>query len=269
MTTTSAQPIRSGRRRLITAVVLLSLLIGLGWGLWKTVAELAPVQLQVRTPQDVPSWLVAGHSAPHIFVDELGDDAVRYVEQTWCTSPYFENLPERVRRELNRNSGQVPLFFTCVKLYAMAGSLDIAQAGKTSIIVDGVRGWLWKLGPTDMGFPETIYGSLSEEETHRVVFPPVEVFHGALTTSSTREEFFQEAWIYLAAYSARLEGIPIMRGQFSTCLKNVLAGDAVALQWNRNGMHYLLIGQEEGRITQDILIRMANSMAPVQPYVPG
>jgi hypothetical protein len=42
-----------------------------------------------------------------------------------------------------------------------------------------------------------------------------------------------------------------------------ISGQAVALQWNKDGRHYLLAGPLRQGITEDVLLAMANSLKSV------
>ena len=49
---------------------------------------------------------------------------------------------------------------------------------------------------------------------------------------------------------------------------SLLWGPAIALQWNRDGVHHLLIAQDIEPMNEDELLKMANSMAPSDSLLP-
>ena len=49
----------------------------------------------------------------------------------------------------------------------------------------------------------------------------------------------------------------------------LLWGPAIALQWNREGVHHLLIAQDIEPMNEDELFKMANSMAPSDSLTPS
>ena len=101
--------------------------------------------------------------------------------------------------------------------------------------VDGVRGWLTRLGAGDFLEP-------GEREAR----------------SAQSLEWRYDRRIYSRLSSARRDitgGVPW--------------GDAIALQWNRDGIHYLLIAQDWEPVTVDELLKMANSMAPSDIHLPA
>ena len=50
---------------------------------------------------------------------------------------------------------------------------------------------------------------------------------------------------------------------------SLLWGPAIALQWNRDGVHHLLIAQDIEPMNEDELFRIANSMAPSDSLTPS
>ena len=95
--------------------------------------------------------------------------------------------------------------------------------------MDGVQGWLTHLGPADLVRPD------DGQARFRLM-----------------QEWRYDRRIYLSVSNARVYQ------------PSSLWGDAIALQWNRDGIHYLLIAQNALPITLDELLKMANSMAPAE-----
>jgi hypothetical protein len=105
--------------------------------------------------------------------------------------------------------------------------MDLGSQDKTSIDVDGVQGWLWHLGSQDFVRPES-----SDE-------------YSALT-----QDWTYDRSIYKAIFDARID------------VSKSPTGEAIAIQWNREDIHYLLFAKDREPMTEDVLIQIANSMAP-------
>ena len=104
--------------------------------------------------------------------------------------------------------------------------MDMEGQERTSVAVDGVEGWLTHLGPTDF-------------------YPPIENKDFNTFTNSWRYDrtIYRRALVYRGTY---------------------LWGPAIVLQWNREGTHYLLMAQEREPMNVELLLQMANSMAPAE-----
>jgi hypothetical protein len=112
-----------------------------------------------------------------------------------------------------------------VVLAEVPKELDIDKAGKVPISVDGVQKWLWHLRPQDL---------LPHEDPSQDV---IDVRLG------------REVYTYIRHY--RIPG-------------HFLSGPAIAILWNENGIHYILVAQDRAPMDEQVLLRMANSMAPVK-----
>ena len=100
---------------------------------------------------------------------------------------------------------------------------------RTPVEVDSVQGWFTRLGPDELFEPE-------DEEESRVMW---------------QEWRFDRTLLYANSYGSQAGDI-ISR----------LSGPAIALQWNRDGRHYVLIAQDIEPMNKDEMLKMANSMAP-------
>ena len=94
------------------------------------------------------------------------------------------------------------------------------------IAVDGVQGWLTHLRPEDF-------------------VPPAE-----------RRDFYAVTKDWRLDHTVYREALDYRASALH------LYGPAIALQWNREGTHYLTMAQEEEPMTVELLLQMANSMAP-------
>lgn len=96
--------------------------------------------------------------------------------------------------------------------------------------VDGGQGWLSRLSAEDFVTP--------------------------LKTSEAREEYRY----------ARNAYDTLLRRRSGTGSER-LEGPIITLQWNKDGIHYLLVGRDREPVTVDDLLKMANSFAPAEfPY---
>ncbi len=129
----------------------------------------------------------------------------------------------------------------CVVLWQGAWELDIQTEGKTPFQVDGVTGWLWRLDrdvfvedPTVIAGDEWLQGnSLKQALAERFDSLPKAI---------------GRAYLYFDAAGSR-------HGEFGR-----LSGPALAIQWNKDKQHYLLIGERRAPITEDVLRTMADSL---------
>ena len=120
---------------------------------------------------------------------------------------------------------------THVRLNLVDTELDVDMGGqRTAIEVDGVQGWFTRLRPDDF---------LRLEDRDKA-----------------REQWLEwrfERSVY--TYIKRSRGPEDSPG-------NKLRGEAIALQWNREGIHYVLIAQDKDPMNKEELLKTANSMAP-------
>ena len=113
--------------------------------------------------------------------------------------------------------------------------MDLEGQSRTAVEVDGVQGWLSRLDILDFVLPNR--DDLSYKDY-----------------MALRMEWDYDRHIYSQLIRARRE-----------FLSDPLAGPAIALQWNREGFHYLLFAEDREPLNAEVLMRIANSMAP-SPY---
>lgn len=165
----------------------------------------------LRLPQSVPEWLVrsSGDYSSELWVRR--DQRLPYLVLYW---------------EMCQDKSLPPMGYSLSVAYGEM-EMDLGSQDKTSIDVDGVQGWLWRLGSQDFVRPES-----SEA-------------YSALTQDWTYDRHIYESIL----------------GSRSRYLGPV-TGPAIALQWNRDGLHYLLFANDREPMTEDVLLWIANSMAP-------
>lgn len=116
-------------------------------------------------------------------------------------------------------------------LSLVATELEMDMGGERERVeVDGVQGWLSHLSAEDFVPPPERRDVLRELRYDRFVY------YGLLTRRGPKG--------------------------FET-----LNGPIITLQWNRGGIHYLLVGQDKEPVTVDDMLKMANSFASAEfPY---
>ena len=108
--------------------------------------------------------------------------------------------------------------------------LDVDMGGqRTAIEVDGVQGWFTRLGPDDF---------LRLEDRDKA-----------------REQWLE--WRFERSVYTYIKGDRWLEDP-----PGKLRGEAIALQWNRDGVHYVLIAQDKDPMNKEELLKIANSMAP-------
>jgi hypothetical protein len=117
------------------------------------------------------------------------------------------------------------------------GELDVDLEGERTLIeVHGVPGWLWHLGPLDFArqlWRGDFVSPYSYEEVHKA---------------------FIQDWQY-----DRSGYILVQDARYNP---GTLSGPAISLQWNREGINYILISKNRGPMTEDVLLQIADSIAP-------
>jgi hypothetical protein len=111
--------------------------------------------------------------------------------------------------------------------------LDLGGS-RVPVQVDGVEGWLWRLGTGDFTPP---WDSNEFEKLQR--------------------EWKRDKTIYIVLLEYRRA--PDL---------GPLGGVALALQWNKNGNHFLLVAQDKEPMSDDTLQRIANSLVPLKEWPP-
>ncbi len=113
--------------------------------------------------------------------------------------------------------------------------VDLGGQSRTAVHVDGVQGWLTRLDILDFVEPNRDDPEYEEYRTRNV------------------------EWEYdRGIYNRLIYG----RRDF---LLSPSAGPAIALQWNRDGYHYLIFAKDKEPLNAEVLMDIANSMAP-SPY---
>ena len=102
---------------------------------------------------------------------------------------------------------------------------EIQTGEKSPVDVDGVSGWLWMLAADDL---------------RRPIDPDVRRERSRATPEERR--------IYLWLQNERKSK------------PRSIEGPAIALQWNKNGAHYVFFAQHRGLMDLDTLLQMANSL---------
>ena len=117
-----------------------------------------------------------------------------------------------------------------VMLGIATGDLEVNLGGlpRTAVEVDGVQGWLTHLSPQDFISPPR-----NSEEYDRLT-----------------QGWDYDRSVYERLLWSRSEETDSMWGQ------------AIALQWNKDGFHHLLAANVNEEMTAEVLLRMANSMTP-------
>ena len=199
------------------------------WVGWQSMTKESPTasfRESLRLPQYLPEsleWRKAGGTTP----DEVNIAAgislpfliIRW--ETVRTPDISSNQPSE------KPAYDVP--YIGILLGLVDTEMDMDMGGeRTPIEVDGVQGWLTRLGPDEFVKPK------GREEI----------------LAQLREWKFDRK-IYISISSERAGGPT-----------NRLLGRAMALQWNRDGVHYVLIAQDKDPMNKDELLKMANSMAP-------
>jgi hypothetical protein len=108
---------------------------------------------------------------------------------------------------------------------------------KDEVFVDGVAAIVSRLEPDDFVSPR----GLGEHSQDHERWDPVEGQSG--------QTLYNEIYRLRSPYSGR-----------GGLVGNVLSGEALAIQWNKDGRHYILIGKKKGPITLDVLVNMAKSV---------
>ena len=104
--------------------------------------------------------------------------------------------------------------------------MDLGGQETTTMTVDGVQGRLWRLGSQDFIRPRS-------NEAYKALI----------------RDWEYDRSFYTSILTAR-------SSEF-----NPFSGEAIALQWNREGVHYLIFARDMEPITEDVILEIANSMA--------
>lgn len=109
------------------------------------------------------------------------------------------------------------------------GHLDVdLGAPRTTVDIDGTMGWLTHLSAQDFSASDDM------EEYRRIT----------------------EGW----DYDRRVYSWLLFERGYG--FESELGGAAIALQWNKSGIHHLLVAKAREPMTQEILLEIANSLTP-------
>ena len=127
---------------------------------------------------------------------------------------------------------------------------DLDMGGeRVPVEVDGVQGWLTRLSSDDF-------------------YPPTDGSPIFTAMSNWPESASGESG-YVGVLSERESYAPTEQPQRpAESSDSLLWGPAIGLQWNRDGVHHLLIAQDIEPMNEDELFNIANSMAPSDSILP-
>ncbi len=214
---------KANRAELITALMLLVLLTGGAAGAWIWIWTSATIEWELRAPVELPDWLTPGPSR----------------RQHWARSSLDQ--PQFALQEFATQKFQLKSLPT-VMLGQVLAEVEIDTRDKTPVTVDGTEGWLWHLGPED----------LMEDWVDPRDRP--------------QEELYGSRRVYMDFTERRVPPWPatLENGSYHPANPDggLIPGPAIPLQWNRDGVHYVLIAQDMEPMSVDILLSMANSLGP-------
>ncbi len=147
-----------------------------------------------------------------------------------------------------------------VIMVQFGAEFDLDMGGeRVTVEVDGVTGWFTRLDAKDF-------------------YPPDDSPSLSIRNSWPQEAREQSGYnIVLGERRTPAFEVPcpkMMPGGEVECLPpewndSLLWGEAIALQWNRDGTHHLLIAQDIEPMNESELFKMANSMAPSDSLTPS
>ena len=213
------------RARYLLLIVAVSALVAGGWAAWQSLFTESPTvtfRERLRLPQYLPEWLNrTGGAIPNEAEVRAGVE-VPYLVVRWERRRGVEERRRSVDPDLPRIGVILGLVDTELEM-------DLEGQERAPVEVDGVQGWLTKLGPDEFIEPED------------------------------RDEKFElwRGWFY-----DRAVYVQVMGARSSDAYGNGMLGPAIALQWNNKGIHYLLIAQDRDLMNASVLLQIANSMAP-------
>ena len=264
--------------RLILVLALLVAVVAGTWGmgnlLFKPNAQ-QEFRDRLRLPQYIPEYLRRYGSTEASTAGGF-DDRVKPGVAVWWEG--------RVKTPLDRSGYTSPgVMMTQVGL-----EFDFDIGGeRESVDVDGVSGWLIRLDSEDFRPPldgTPIYtlardwpeGAGRGASYNRVIgqrdipgpreLPPITDEASAVL----EEEVVRKPLVYVTPTwrpwqkytESRGVIVEVPEGERWRWSDSLLWGPAIALQWNRDGVHHLLIAQDIEPMNETELFRMANSMAP-------
>ena len=203
--------------------------IGAGaWAAWQNLFKESPTpsfRESLRMPEYTPEWITSRGGDYPDEADVRAGRRLPYLVYKWTTDKTADlstHFPTGSVADEWPSIG--------ISLGQVDYPLDVDMGGqRTPVEVDSVQGWFTRLGPDEFVFPE------DDEES----------------SAMWREWRFDRTFYALIAMD-RQHGY----------ISSKLLGPAIALQWNRDGRHYVLIAQDIEPMNKEELLKMANSMAP-------
>ena len=215
--------------RYFLLLIVVSAVVAGGWVAWQNLFKESPTpsfRASLRMPEYTPEW---ARRKGGDYPDEVNVRAGRtlpYLVYKWNTDKTADLSAYFPMGRVEYD--QWPPIG--ISLGQVDYQLDVDMGGqRTPVEVDGVQGWFTRLGPDELFEPE-------DEEESSVMW----------------QEWRFDRTFYMLIAGERRPGSIISR----------LSGPAIALQWNRDGRHYVLIAQDIEPMNKDELLKMANSMAP-------
>ena len=238
-------------------------------------SDLQQFRDQIRVPQYVPEYLERWKTEESSSSDlERGDSPSlrlswdgRFNPLEYGTGPYLNYRPPNV---------------TLIQIYAQF-NMELGE-DRRSVEIDGVQGWLTHLDPDDFNPPKTNdqlivleeawpVGATGGQSYSYIMFHRQYPGQFGSTSISGEEDTVQQV-------KSKTLTTPCDDFKYSEfrahCIEDPSAtnyrlfGEAIALQWSRDGVHYCLIAQNVEPMSVDDLLRMADSMASAEspwPYL--
>ncbi len=230
---------------------------------------------RLRLPQYIPEYLRRYGSSEALTTGGYDDRVKPGVEISW---------EGREHTPLDRSGYASP----GVMMIQVGLEFDFDIGGeRESVEVDGVQGWLIRLSSDDFrppldgtpvytlakGWPEGAGRGVSYNRVidQRDVPGPRELPPTSDEASAVlEEEVVRKPLVYITPtwrpwqnyIEDRVVRVEVPEGERWRWSDSLLWGPAIALQWNRDGVHHFLIAQDIEPMNEDELFRMANSMAP-------
>ena len=218
--------------------------------IWRDLFVVGESGLQLdgpRAPTDVPVWLSDLGSGVQL---QGQHDGARWTEQQFCTqvdgaggatSEGVQRLRSIISRHIHTSleeTGRIPIRpdgsdeLACVFIGQTPWELFPQFESMRPVTVDGVSGFVGELSEDVLSGRADLYEPLR--------------FHPDDGLQNDHRLYREIAWL---------------RGPE----RQLLGGPATVVWWNKDGIHYVIIGQSKPPITEDVLLRMANSLELARP----
>ena len=223
------------RYLLLFVLVLFTLVVGWTAGCFELNAQ-QEFRDRLRLPQYIPEYLEHFRVSEESFAG-ANEFVKPGIQWSW---------EGRDRANLDSGSYARP----GVMMVQVGSEFDLDMGGERAPVeVDGAPGWFTRLSSEDFHPPTD--GS------------PIFTAMRNLPESARGESG------YVGVLSERnTPPDPTPQGR-AVVSDNLLWGPAIALQWNREGVHHLLIAQDIEPMNEDELFKMANSMVPSDSLTPS